>query len=249
MMPIQEFLTEKVLSLLAIDLGLIILLAWFFILLLILREFRKFAHGFTRNKSDSDEDTLHLCQQSVENALNYTAEHSSTLNDLIIIQKALEQQVSLIKNSSSQGISAEDQASIDELNEKLSKSHKLIRKLKGDLDKSVKGLRVTRKKLFAQADTVDSLKEEKATIEKEFEQLEAEYIKISKAGDFYEMAKNYQAEKKELLETIEKYKEQAKQSGTSVDVEAMKKQLYHISKEKDFIEQRYLQLLEEGKKE
>ena len=257
-MSIQELLTEKVLSILAIDLGLVILLMWFLILLLIIREFRKFAQKFSQPTSGADgldPATLQLCQQSVDNALNYTSENGDTLNDLIQIQKALEQQVAIIQKSTGGNISPEDQASIDELNKKLNKSHKLIRKLKGDLDKSVKGLKMTRKKLFDQNDTVESLREEKAAVEKEFEKLEEEYIQISKAGGFYEMAQGYQAEKKELLETIEQYKELADQGGgNSEELESMQQelqntllQLEHMTKEKEFVEKRYLDLVDGAK--
>ncbi|OIQ24961.1 chromosome partitioning protein ParA [uncultured Vibrio sp.] len=251
-MSIADLMTEEILGMLAIDLGLVILTGWFIILLLIIREFRKFARSFTKESSGMDENTLQMCQQSVDNALNYTSENNDTLNDLIQLQQALESQMALLRSSTAQHITPEEQASIDDLNLKLNKSHKLIRKLKGDLDKSVKGLRVTRKKLFTQTDTVDSLREENAALEKDFEKLEQEYIQISQAGGFQDLAIQYQTEKEQLLNTIEEYKQQAEQGGSGEDVEAMRQeleqiqqQLQHSNKEKDFVENKYLDLVKE----
>lgn len=138
-MDLVSLISPENLTALAIDLGLLILLAWFVILLLILREFRHFAREVVSSK-EMDRDTYELCQQSVDKALSYTADNSDTLNDLIIIQQALESQVSQIKAAKGE-LSMQEKESIDELNQKLNKSHRLIKKLKGDLDKSVKGLK------------------------------------------------------------------------------------------------------------
>ncbi|MGC9402309.1 hypothetical protein [Vibrio genomosp. F10] len=253
-MSITDLLTEEILGMLAIDLGLVILSGWFIILLLIIREFRKFAHGFNKPSTSKgiDDNTLHLCQQSVDNALNYASENNDTLTDLIQLQQALESQMALLRSSTAQHVSAEEQASIDDLNLKLNKSHKLIRKLKGDLNKSVKGLQITKKKLFSQTDTVEGLREQNALLEKDFEKLEQEYIQISEAGGFQDLAIQYQTEKEQLLNTIEEYKQQAEQGGSHEDVDAMKQelkevqqQMQHLSKEKDFVENKYLQLAKE----
>lgn len=157
--------------------------------------------------------------------------------------------MNLLRSSTAQHVSAEEQASIDDLNLKLNKSHQLIRKLKGDLDKSVKGLKVTRKKLFNQADTVEGLREQNAALEKDFEKLEQEYIQISEAGGFQDLAIQYQTEKEELLNTIEEYKQQAKQGASSEELDAMRQeleetqqQMLHLTKEKDFVENKYLDL-------
>ena len=102
---------------LAIDAGLLVLLGWFVILLLILREFRHFATQVA-GSNNLDKETYELCQTSVDKALNYTAENSDTLNDLILIQQALEAQVTQIKLAKNE-LSEQEQASIDELNQKL----------------------------------------------------------------------------------------------------------------------------------
>jgi chromosome segregation ATPase len=247
-MDLALLMTTENLMALAIDLGLLVLLGWFIILLLILREFRHFALQVSAG-NNLDKETYELCQTSVDNALSYTAENSDTLNDLILIQEALESQVSQIKMAKNE-LSGQEQASIDELNQKLSKSHRLIKKLKGDLDKSVKGLRQTRNKLLKQTDTVDSLQQEKQQLEKQFEQLEQEYIQITEAGGSDNLAKELQKERQQMMATIEDYKQKLTSQGDieelSAQLEASQQQLHHMAKEKDFVEKKYLELIEES---
>ncbi|MCG9598985.1 chromosome partitioning protein ParA [Vibrio sp. Isolate25] len=248
-MDLAPLLTAENLVALAIDMGLFILLVWFVILLLILREFRHFAREVVHGQN-MDRNTYELCQQSVDSALNYTAENSDTLNDLIIIQQALEAQVSQIKSANEGGLSAQDQESIEDLNQKLSKSHQLIKKLKGDLNRSIKGLRKAKNKLLKQSDTVESLQQEKEQLEKQFEQLEQEYVQISEAGGFNKLEQDYQQERQQLLGIIETYKKKAAEKGDIAEVrtqlEAVQQQLHHITKEKDFVEKKYLDLIKES---
>ncbi|WP_100754255.1 chromosome partitioning protein ParA [Vibrio salilacus] len=249
-MDLAPLMSSENLVALAIDFGLLILLAWFIILLLILREFRHFARQVV-NHRDMDKGTYDLCQQSVDKALNYTAENSDTLNDLIIIQQALESQVSQIK-AAKEDLTEQEQASIEELNQKLNNSHRLIKKLKGDLDKSVNGLRRAKNKLMQQTDTVESLQIEKQQLEKQFEQLEQEYIQISEAGGAASLAQEFQQEKQQLLERIEQYKKKLSTQGDTAalnaELEASQQQLHHLGKEKEFVEKKYLELLEEAEK-
>lgn len=247
-MDLLPRLTLENLIALAVDFGLLILLVWFVILLLILREFRQFARQVVSGR-DMDRNTYELCQQSVDKALNYSAENGDTLNDLILIQQALESQVSQIKAAKGE-LSAQEKESIDELNQKLNKSHRLIKKLKGDLDKSVKGLRNAKSRLLKQTDTVESLQLEKEQLEKQFEQLEQEYIQISESGGTANLAKEFKQEKQQLLDQLEEYKQQANSqddiAGIAAELEASKQQLYHMAKEKDFVEKKYLELLQEA---
>ncbi|MEZ8103352.1 chromosome partitioning protein ParA [Vibrio bivalvicida] len=247
-MDLLPRLTLENLIALAVDFGLLILLVWFVILLLILREFRQFARQVVSGR-DMDRNTYELCQQSVDKALNYSAENGDTLNDLILIQQALESQVSQIKAAKGE-LSAQEKESIDELNQKLNKSHRLIKKLKGDLDKSVKGLRNAKSRLLKQTDTVESLQLEKEQLEKQFEQLEQEYIQISESGGTANLAKEFKQEKQQLLDQLEEYKQQANSqddiAGIAAELEASKQQLHHMAKEKDFVEKKYLELLQEA---
>lgn len=247
-MDLSPLLSSENLIALAIDLGLLILLAWFIILLLILREFRHFARQVV-NDREIDRATYDLCQQSVDQALNYTADNNDTLNDLIIIQQALEAQVSQIR-AAKQDLSEQEQASINELNQKLTKSHRLIKKLKGDLDKSVKGLKRAKGRLIQQNDTVESLQAEKQQLEKQFEQLEQEYIQISESGGVDALTQTLQREKQQLQEKVEEYQSQLSNMGDAKalaeELEASQQQLHHLNKEKDFIEKKYLELLGEA---
>ncbi|NOI83587.1 chromosome partitioning protein ParA [Vibrio tubiashii] len=247
-MDLLPRLTLENLIALAVDFGLLILLVWFIILLLILREFRQFARQVVSGR-DMDRNTYELCQQSVDKALGYTADNGDTLNDLILIQQALESQVSQIKAAKGE-LSEQEKESIDELNQKLNKSHRLIKKLKGDLDRSVKGLRNAKSRLLKQTDTVESLQLEKEQLEKQFEQLEQEYIQISESGGSATLAKEFQQEKQQLLDQLEEYKQQAgsqgDMAGLAAELEASKQQLHHMTKEKDFVEKKYLELLQEA---
>jgi len=247
-MDLLPRLTLENLIALAVDFGLLILLVWFIILLLILREFRQFTRQVVSGR-DMDRNTYDLCQHSVDKALSYTADNGDTLNDLILIQQALESQVSQIKAAKGE-LSAQEKESVDELNQKLNKSHRLIKKLKGDLDKSVKGLRNAKRRLLKQTDTVESLQLENEQLEKQFEQLEQEYIQISESGGSANLAKEFQQEKQQLLDQLEEYKQQAgsqgDMAGLTAELEASKQQLHHMTKEKDFVEKKYLELLQEA---
>lgn len=249
----QQWDTELLLML-GINLGLMILLVWFVLLWLMLREFRKAIHPKEANAESlaASPTTVAMCEESVNHALHYSNENRDTLNALIQIQKALEKQVAEIR-AASPNPSEHDLASIEALNQKLSKSQQLIRKLRGDLDKSVRGLRQVKAKLLEQNDTVDGLRKQKEEIEKQFEQLEREYIMISESGGFQDVEQGFQKEKEQLLATIENYKQQlanqapASASGAASDelkqkLLAMQKQLMHVNKEKAFIEQKYLEL-------
>ncbi|EMB7846235.1 chromosome partitioning protein ParA [Vibrio vulnificus] len=249
----QQWDTELLLVL-GINLGLMILLVWFVLLWLMLREFRKAIHPKEANAESlaASPTTVAMCEESVNHALHYSNENRDTLNALIQIQKALEKQVAEIR-AASPNPSEHDLASIEALNQKLSKSQQLIRKLRGDLDKSVRGLRQAKAKLLEQNDTVDGLRKQKEEIEKQFEQLEREYIMISESGGFQDVEQGFQKEKEQLLATIENYKQKlanqapASASGAASDelkqkLLAMQKQLMHVSKEKAFIEQKYLEL-------
>tara|TARA_Y100001956_G_C4128454_1_gene191855 strand:+ start:4430 stop:5167 length:738 start_codon:yes stop_codon:yes gene_type:complete len=241
-------LSAENLTALAIDAGLLIVLAWFIVLWLILREFRRFAVQVSGNQQ-MDSDTYSLCQESVEKALNYTHDNSATLNDLIEIQKALETQVSQIKAENDRMLSEQDKESIDALTSKLNKSHQLITKLRTDLDRSVRGLRTAKSKLLKQHDTVTSLRQEKEQIEKEFDQLEHEYIQISESGGSSDSFKEHQREKEQLLATIENYKQKLASVGEvdqlNKELASTKQQLKHVTKEKNFVEKKYLELVKE----
>lgn len=254
---------------LAINFGLLILAAWFYILLLILREFRQFATSVVSSQSHNDDNTLEMCRESVDNALDYINEHSETIAELAKIQIALEQQLTDIKASTEDHITPEEESSIKDLNKKLSKSHALIRKLKGDLDKSVNKLKVTRQKLYNQYDTVESLQKEKQQLEERCQALQQENEQThSSPQNVQQMQLTFEREKADMLDTLNNYKRKISEQNQALEqlslqanntedgpelsqlqneLEQTKSALQHLTKEKKFIESRYLDIVKTQK--
>ena len=263
----SDWLPSKVLQILALDLGLLILAGWFFILLLIIREFRQFAQKVTSNAPD--DKMLSMCQKALDEAMSFAKNNEDTLSDLIRVQQALEAQLSDIRESTQDHVSPEEQKLINELNQKLERSHKLIRKLKGDLDVSAKRLRATKEKLFGQYDTVNQLRKEKEQLEQKAMHLERELFQVSKSGNIKEITREHQVERQNLLATISQYKrqieeqdnairqllEQGSEAGGGNSAEMRKalgeaqNQIKNLTKEKDFIESKFLDLLKQTEKD
>ena len=265
-MNIPGLTSFKVLEILALDLGLLILAGWFVILWLIIREFRKFAHKSGGGNNAVDDKLIAEYQDSIEMALNYSAENRDTLDQLILVQQGLESQLANIKSSTSDHISKEEKASMDDLNGRLNKAHRLIKKLKGDLDSSVKKLRISREKLYAQYDTVERLTKENKKITQEFEQLEKEYLQLNAnssqpAPDTEEnnnLKRVLQQYKKQMAEQDQVIQQLMAQGVDNQDTDEAKKlqkklldaenKLKHLGKEKDFVEKKFLDLLQQVEK-
>ncbi|MCF6434475.1 chromosome partitioning protein ParA [Pseudoalteromonas sp. MMG022] len=241
----------------ALNFGLLILAAWFYILLLILREFRHFATTMVKHKpSMQDEDILRVCRESVDNALSYVNDNSETISQLAQIQQTLEQQLAEIRSSTQDRMSKQEAESIKALNQKLVQSHALIRKLKGDLDQSTEKLKRTRQKLYSQYDEIE-------TLQKEHQELQEKYQAIQEQAQASpQNAQGFEQEKAQMSEIINNYKRQiaeqnqaleqlSLQADTSSDsdldqikteLEQTKAALKHLKKEKNFIESRYLEI-------
>lgn len=264
-MNIPGLTSFKVLEILALDLGLLILAGWFVILWLIIREFRKFAHKAGGGGQTIDDKLISEYQDSIEMALNYSAENRDTLDALIRVQQGLENQLASIKASTSDHISKEEQASMDDLNARLQKAHKLIKKLKGDLDTSVKKLRTTREKLYSQYDTVERLTKENKKMSEQFEQLEREYLQLSQSPspvsnteENNNLKRALQQYKKQMAEQDQVIQQLMAQGADNTDAGEAKKlqqklleaeeRLTHLGKEKDFVEKKFLDLLQQVEK-
>jgi chromosome segregation ATPase len=258
---------------LAINFGLLILAVWFYILLLIIREFRQFATSVSGSKqsftSQRNDETLDMCRESVDKALNYIDEHSNTIAELAKIQIALEQQLSDIRNSTQDHITEQEDQSIKDLNAKLLKSQALIRKLKGDLDKNIDKLKETRKKLYSQYDTVESLQKEKEKLEEKCLALENENSQANSSPQkMQKIVMTLEREKADMVDTLNSYKRQiseqnqaleqltlqasnteggSEQSELQEELEKTKSALKHLQKEKKFIENRYLEIVKTQK--
>jgi len=257
----------KILEILALDLGLLILAGWFLILWLIIREFRKFAAKVSGHNEGIDEKLVQSYQESIDMALNYSAENRDTLDELIRVQQGLEQQLADVKASTSDHISQEEQAQMDELNARLNKAHKLIKKLKGDLDSSVKKLKVTREKLYAQYDSVERLKKENAAITAQFEQLEKQYIQATNENSLNRVdntqennnlkraLSQYKRQMEEQDQVIQQLMEQGANAKNDKETQQLQQKLVaaegklkNLTKEKDFVEKKFLDLLQQVEK-
>jgi len=264
-MNIPGLTSFKVLEILALDLGLLILAGWFVILWLIIREFRKFAHKAGGGSQVVDDKLISEYQESIEMALNYSAENRDTLDALIRVQQGLENKLANIKASTSDHISKEEKASMDDLNARLQKAHQLIKKLKGDLDTSVKKLRTTREKLYSQYDTVERLTKENKKITEQFEQLEREYVQLSanptatsNTEENNNLKRALQQYKKQMAEQDHVIQQLMAKGADNPDTEEAKKlqqkllqaeeRLTHLVKEKDFVEKKFLDLLQQVEK-
>lgn len=249
----------------ALNFGLLILAAWFYILLLILREFRKFAVSITGKGQSSEEHeaVIALCRESVQRASQFSEQHSKTLSELVQVQFALEQQLSQIRASTADHITKEEQASINDLNKKLSRSHKLIRKLKGDLDVTAQKLNVAKNELDIKTSSFEDLQKNNQKLQDEVTSLKAqreEWINepITSANksesDMAVMLNNYKRQINEQNQLIEQLSLQTSGEVDSAEVaelqnelEQAKTKIKHLNKEKKFIEGRYLDAVKANK--
>ncbi|MFC3033990.1 chromosome partitioning protein ParA [Pseudoalteromonas fenneropenaei] len=262
----QESLSSRILDALAGQLGLLILAAWFLILLLILKELRMFIQTSRRTHDGQDNAMLTMCRESVDNALNYVKSHSDTISELAKIQLSLETQLAELRHSSKNQVSPQQQNDIDELNKKLARAHALVRKLKGDLDKSLEKLKVARRKLYEQYDTVESLQKEREELLQQNQQLSAQLQSGQSPMAMQKLEMTFEQEKQEMLQTLQSYRRQIEEQNQALEqlmvqkdttvnqtqLTEIKKELAqtqhalkHLSKEKQFIESKYLELVNE----
>ncbi|OCQ22254.1 hypothetical protein A7985_10760 [Pseudoalteromonas luteoviolacea] len=257
---ILSMLPIEVYQYIALNFGLLILAAWFYILLLILREFRKFAGIFMSGQTTNagSEEVMALCKDSVDRASQFNIQHEQTISELLHVQANLENQLAQIRASTADHITKEEQASINELNKKLSRSHKLIRRLKGDLDVSGKKLKYAKSKLEDQFQSVGNLQEQNSSLQREIEQLKVEIKTVHQSSG--------PANDQEIQAIVQQYERQIEEQNQLIDqlsvdlpqqeggnTEALKEELHHakqkikhLSKENKFIESRYLEAVKQA---
>ncbi|RZQ51772.1 chromosome partitioning protein ParA [Pseudoalteromonas phenolica] len=249
----------------ALNFGLVILAAWFYILLLILREFRRFAVSMTGKGqlSEEHESVIALCKESVQRASQFSEQNGRTISELAQVQLALEQQLTQIRSSTADHITKEEQDSINDLNKKLSRSHKLIRKLKGDLDKTSKQLSDVKTELDIRTSSFIELQTNNKKLHDEVTSL-----KLQREEWFNEPATPVSQDKAELNKIINDYKRQLHEQNQLIeqlslqtseefdpaeiaelqkDLEQAKTKIKHLNKEKKFIEGRYLDAVKANK--
>jgi len=264
-------LPERVMEIIAIDIGLVVITGWFLILLFMFREFRTVSQSVNRLSSNLGKDEyLPIYQESVDEALASVNRHTTTLNELTSVHEVLENQLRLLHQNQT---TPQDDEKVSQLEAQLDKSRALIKKLKGELVSSKKRLQHTKAKLYAQYDQVETLQKEKEQflIDAQQQKLDAEHNEALTA-----QAEKYKAQQRQLIEAASDYKnklsvkekelESVKQknktllnnsSGTKSEtlnkkVVKLEKELKdanerstHIIKEKDFIETKFLDSLKQ----
>jgi len=264
-------LPERVMEIIAIDIGLVVITSWFLILLFMFREFRSVSQSVNRLSTHLGKDEyLPIYQESVNDALDSVNKHTATLNELTSVHEILENQLKLMHKNSS---SPQDDEKITQLEAQLDKSHALIKRLKGELVTSKKRLQHTKTKLYAQYDQVESLQKEKEQflIDAQQQKLDAEHNEALTA-----QAEKYKAQQQQLIEAASDYKSRLITQGKELETlkqknsklasnnstpktDTLNKKVIkleqelknandrstHIIKEKDFIESKFLDSLKQ----
>lgn len=263
-------LPERVMEIIAIDIGLVVITSWFLILLFMFREFRTVSQSVNRLSSNLGVDEyLPIYQKSVDEALASVDQHTSTLNELTSVHEILENQLSLLHQNKT---SPQDDEKISQLQAQLDKSRALIKKLKGELVSSKKRLQHTKTKLYAQYDHVETLKKkEQFLIDAQQQKLDAEHNEALTA-----QAEKYKAQQRQLIEAASDYKKKLSVQGKELEsfkqknkkllsnstdaksdtlnkkvvklekeLKDVNEQSTHIIKEKDFIESKFLDSLKQ----
>ena len=251
----------------ALNFGLLILAAWFYILLLILREFRKFALSMMGKgqSNEEHESVIQLCKDSVQRASQFSEQHGKTLSELVQVQMALEQQLAQIRSSTADHITKDEQASINDLNKKLSRSQILIRKLKGDLDTTTKNLSMAKTELDIRTSSFEELQTSNQKLQDEVTSLRLqreEWFNDPMAApsqseaEMTKMLDEYKRQINEQNQVIEQLSLQSSDEADPIgvaelqkDLEQAKTKIKHLHKEKKFIEGRYLEAVKANKGE
>ncbi|SFD53605.1 hypothetical protein [Pseudoalteromonas denitrificans] len=264
-------LPERVMELLAIDVGLVVITSWFLILFFMFREFRIVSRSVNNLTSHLNKDEyLPIYQESVDDALASVNKHTETLNELTSVHEIIESQLEILHQSQT---NPQDDGKITQLEAQLDKSHALIKKLKGELASSKKRLEHTKVKLYSQNDAVDLLQKEKEQFLLDAQKQQADF---EHNQELQAQAEKYKSQQKQLVAAAGDYKsklvKQSKEldyvkkknqlltisnSGTKTDslnkkINALEKQLKdsnekagHIIKEKDFLETKFLDSLKQ----
>lgn len=211
----ETMLPDKVLEILAFDLGLLIMSGWFLILLFMFREFRFVTSAVNRLTGQFPENNqqIALCQQSVNEALDSVNSHTETLNQLTNVHEILEAQLRDLHQSQSVNNNKEDEERIVKLEKELDRSNALIKKLKGELISSKKRLEHTKTKLYQQYDAVEALQRENKQFMSENDQLVAQMENDEEKLQLEKQINRYSSQQTQLVELASDYKAKlAKQS-------------------------------------
>ncbi|WP_102796474.1 hypothetical protein [Bowmanella denitrificans] len=268
MWSFENLFRSDVWKILAIDLGLLTIGGWFVIIWMIIRECRLLFGQTQRQDNQAVSQALAFCQTAVDNALERFNRQAELLSEVLKVHESLEKQtrdIRLDSQGDSQASNPEQDQKLEELTTNLKKSHALIRKLRTDLDQSQSRLKQTKQKLFEQFSKLDEVTRENAQIRAKVEELQQDMSESITYEEFEQANEQFAMERERLQEMANKYRDEVarlnqrliqsapnqtelsrlkQQSKEAQDKLSQKEQeLYHIKREKEFLEGKYLELL------
>lgn len=207
-------LPEKVLEILALDLGLLVIASWFLILLFMFREFRVVSQAVNRLTGQLPNDSnSNFYKKSVDQALASVNSNAETLNQLTEVHDILVSQLSQLHKSKTAGTSQEDEEKIVVLEKELDRSQNLIKKLKVELITSRKRLENAKVKLKKQFGDIETLQQQSQHFQDENEQLVAQLENDEEKSQLVNQINQYTSQQTQLVAAANDYKEKlAKQS-------------------------------------
>lgn len=218
-------LPEKVLEILAIDLGLLVIAGWFLILLFMFREFRIVSQAVNRLTGQLPEDpSVSIYQKSVDEALASNNSNTDTLNQLTEVHDILVSQLSQLHKSNANRSTKEDEEKILVLEQELDHSQNLIKKLKVELVTSRKRLEQAKVKLRQQFGDIETLQQQSQRYQDENQQLMAQIENDEEKNQLVNQINQYTSQQTQLVAAANDYKEKlARQS----------KELAYLRQQKD----------------
>ncbi|WP_028864191.1 hypothetical protein [Psychromonas aquimarina] len=261
-------ISERMLEVLAVDLGLIIIAGWFYILLLMFREFQTVSSAVNRltNSHLIQDLSLENKDPLADNELNLNETDSRKLDELIRINTKIEALFSTELVGKNKRLQLHKKE-IAFLNQEIQKSNALIKKLKTNMRNHYGAqdeLEESRRKLSKQQLVIKKLRiqSDKANIEND--QLKQQIInhikeikQISEQGELYSQKLIEQGKELEYLKAKSQAEGNSKNAvDLNIQIETLqdklsnsKEELQRISTEKDFLETQFLDILEQYEEE
>ena len=162
----------------------------------------RFVSMFGKNSFEVSQANI----SAMEQAMKFVEDNQHTIQDLATLQVHLEQQLSEIKRATQEQLSPEEQVKMDDLNSKLIKSHRLIKKLRGDLSKSLDRLKQTRRKLYDQYESTEELQKENDTLKQQLEASKS--MGGPSEQEVEQLVATFEKERQDMSKTIDEYKKQ-----------------------------------------
>ena len=205
-------LPEKVLEILAIDLGLLVIAGWFLILLFMFREFRVVSQAVNRLTGQLPNDAnSSFYKKSLDDALASNNSNTETLNQLTEVHDILVSQLSQLHKSKTDPSNKEDEEKILVLEKELDHSQNLIKKLKVELVTSRKRLEHAKVKLRQQLGDIETLQQQSQRYQDENQQLVAQIENDEEKSQLVDQINQYTSQQTQLIAAANDYKEKLTQ--------------------------------------